>query len=966
MPDQKVSVLAILEDQFSGPLGKIRTGLSNLVGKFVDVERGGRVFRSMAGNIATAHNALTRLTGGPIGQLIAAYGALNLAQRSLAEAEESAKAQRQLTAALDGQADKIRELNALTEKYAELLGISDEEQQEAVALMKNGGAAVDDLSRGLEAAIVLSSKFPVSLQGAAKALVTIDEGGGRAIATLVPGLKELQREGVSTADAIAFILKTFGGVSDLPRDTFTKLAGDTQAFDNALKPLGDRIAEIKLAFLEELLPIAKQVGEFFESPQGQAIATVFKNAIPLIVRVITILAGFVAGAGLLKLVALVTSIPVQLALAGVKAGLLLLAFNPMVLVVGALVAGILHFTGLLGKAATAIGGLLGDAKKGADDFKDGLAEAIQLFTSGQIDADTFFDYLGKKVDGLELRAENLIDKIRLALRPIGDFFDDLLAKVPRLLTTGLAGSAGGTSFVSAEDLATGQKLTEEELFRRLNEGFIGPVLESSQDEVQARVDAFEKASAKISEEATKLLEDGKKKKAAADKEQVASEQTKADKIVAIDKDLQERIDAVLSDGAVFNFAAAQESLDKLDAKAAELRTKIQALVGSLRGEGTPEVPVTGTREQQLALLLSLTQQLEETDRQRAQHAKDLTEARQRELEFNLRNLALIDAEFTAVEARRAAGDISQGAVTGAAQEAIEKFRAEIAALEAQLPLLGEGSQQFREMALRIDEAKRRLEELEDREDFGKGIRQGVIAATRDVQTLGQVGQQVGQELTQNIAGGLSEAIVDAFAQGTVSLQRFLAEFLRTTAIMITRLLILRGIGGIFGGAFLNSGGAVGLNRGGRVQHFDVGGGVVPGPNVNADVVPAMLTPDEYVLNQGANRSVAGTFGRGFMDDVNARGADAILDLLANSQAATRALFSVRTSRQPDPIFPRHFALGGPVTGPGPSVPSRTSAPVPAVLVANEQAAERMYAGGPNAFRRALEQNSTFLKSLVSR
>ena len=51
----------------------------------------------------------------------------------------------------------------------------------------------------------------------------------------------------------------------------------------------------------------------------------------------------------------------------------------------------------------------------------------------------------------------------------------------------------------------------------------------------------------------------------------------------------------------------------------------------------------------------------------------------------------------------------------------------------------------------------------------------------------------------------------------------------------------------------------GLNRGGNVPQFFAGGGVfynngdqVPGPNINADVVPAMLTPGEFVIR----RSVA--------------------------------------------------------------------------------------------------------------
>lgn len=48
------------------------------------------------------------------------------------------------------------------------------------------------------------------------------------------------------------------------------------------------------------------------------------------------------------------------------------------------------------------------------------------------------------------------------------------------------------------------------------------------------------------------------------------------------------------------------------------------------------------------------------------------------------------------------------------------------------------------------------------------------------------------------------------------------------------------------------------------------GGLIDGPNVNRDVIPAMLTPDEYVFRQGVVRSFRSSpLGVGFLDDVNA-------------------------------------------------------------------------------------------------
>jgi hypothetical protein len=36
--------------------------------------------------------------------------------------------------------------------------------------------------------------------------------------------------------------------------------------------------------------------------------------------------------------------------------------------------------------------------------------------------------------------------------------------------------------------------------------------------------------------------------------------------------------------------------------------------------------------------------------------------------------------------------------------------------------------------------------------------------------------------------------------------------------------------------------------------MNMGGNVVPGPNINADVVPALLTPGEFVVNREATRA----------------------------------------------------------------------------------------------------------------
>ena len=138
--------------------------------------------------------------------------------------------------------------------------------------------------------------------------------------------------------------------------------------------------------------------------------------------------------------------------------------------------------------------------------------------------------------------------------------------------------------------------------------------------------------------------------------------------------------------------------------------------------------------------------------------------------------------------------------------------------------------------------------------FGRFV-DGVNAATQGVVNLGDVVANVAQAGTQAFAAGLTRALFD-FASGAKSAKQafgeFAASFLRLIAEMIVQALILRAIAGVFGGAAANMGGTV--NRSGGISRFNSGTSFVPGPNVNRDIVPALLTPGEAVLNRTATRA----------------------------------------------------------------------------------------------------------------
>ena len=160
-------------------------------------------------------------------------------------------------------------------------------------------------------------------------------------------------------------------------------------------------------------------------------------------------------------------------------------------------------------------------------------------------------------------------------------------------------------------------------------------------------------------------------------------------------------------------------------------------------------------------------------------------------------------------------------------------------------------------------------------DFFDGFVGGVKSAKEALGDLQTIGQAVGTQFANTFAGQATDALF-AFIDGTKSakeaFQDFAVSVIRDISRMIIQILILRALGFAFGstgsetdaaGAAAAGVSAVSKNKGGVIQQVsrpmaDVipgfnSGAIVPGPNVNQDVVLARLTPGEGVLNRGAMR-----------------------------------------------------------------------------------------------------------------
>ncbi|GMV26937.1 MAG: hypothetical protein AMXMBFR58_29680 [Phycisphaerae bacterium] len=162
----------------------------------------------------------------------------------------------------------------------------------------------------------------------------------------------------------------------------------------------------------------------------------------------------------------------------------------------------------------------------------------------------------------------------------------------------------------------------------------------------------------------------------------------------------------------------------------------------------------------------------------------------------------------------------------------------------------------------------------DPSDWTGGVHEGLQQIIDDSRNLHEQGRNMVVGLSNVMTSSLGSA-VGQLAGGFKNLKEAAQDWLSNTLMgvsnLITQMLALRAIGGLFsamaptyslgydpastvGAPF----GDVIVNKGGRVLPSGAiafaRGGVVPGPDINRDIVPALLTPGEGVLNRMAMRA----------------------------------------------------------------------------------------------------------------
>jgi len=274
-------------------------------------------------------------------------------------------------------------------------------------------------------------------------------------------------------------------------------------------------------------------------------------------------------------------------------------------------------------------------------------------------------------------------------------------------------------------------------------------------------------------------------------------------------------------------------------------------------------------------------------------------------------------------------------------EALKQAQADLDQLIAKNPQLAASLQDIKDKLTGLEQSAPK-QAGQTFADFADGFQVGARQTIEDFADMSKAGEKFGTVAVNAMSG-----LVSGLVKGGFKFKEFLGNFLLGIADMIAQLIVFNAVKNALGlgslaisGATASAGTSAVLNQGGKAIRFSDGGSV-PGPNVNADVISALLTPDEWVINRDASRY----YGDVAMSAIN-------------NKLIPPGLLQGFGRSMPSSVPKSRFAEGGQVlqgAGSGNVVPG---------FVADDQTMDRLLAGGGNSMFRFLANNAPRLRTLL--
>lgn len=222
MPEETVSIVAVLRDKLSGGLKTIR---SQLLGIREDVNKLKGVFAPLTSQFAT---------------FAAGFAGIQGIRRAIAEATQAEDAAQRLRSALGANVDKFKEIVDLADEVQEKSTFDNDQIVKLAATLLERGVALADIQKTIKATVETTAALGGDLESRGEQIARMFGGTvPRELGFAVAELKTLDEQALKTGKGIDLLGAKFAGRAKALADTdLGKIKQQEVAIGNAFEDLG--------------------------------------------------------------------------------------------------------------------------------------------------------------------------------------------------------------------------------------------------------------------------------------------------------------------------------------------------------------------------------------------------------------------------------------------------------------------------------------------------------------------------------------------------------------------------------------------------------------------------------------------------------------------------------------------------------------------------------------------------------
>lgn len=274
---QEAAIVASLQGDLIPGLSRIPGLLNGIVNGVAKVDKA----------VKPLSTGLTALLGG--------FVSLRTLTGTLKLAEEQAKSEERVLAALRGRRDALREVLRITERLRDATGLSDEALNDQAATLLSVGIGVDKLDDALRAASGTARALNLDISAVVRALGAVRGGAAPRISQQIPEIRDILESGGTVEQVIDRLNEKFGDFNEIIAESdFGRVSIALDKISDAGERVGTILNEVRVGVLEALARTAAKVDKALQLPAVKALVEVAKKGAPIIAGILVSLTGIAA------------------------------------------------------------------------------------------------------------------------------------------------------------------------------------------------------------------------------------------------------------------------------------------------------------------------------------------------------------------------------------------------------------------------------------------------------------------------------------------------------------------------------------------------------------------------------------------------------------------------------------------------------------------------------------------------